>query len=58
MSGRGPKERGPEIVTLLQNMELPKIDGDPLVDEIINKCWHKYTAVTELAAYTATMKGT
>jgi serine/threonine protein kinase len=39
-----PKEHGPKVVDLLQNMEFPKLDGDPLIDDIIDKCWHnKYS---------------
>ncbi|KAJ5366997.1 hypothetical protein N7541_000938 [Penicillium brevicompactum] len=47
------KEQGPEIVDLLQSMIFPNLDGDPLIDAIIDKCWHnKYPTVAELAAYT------
>jgi hypothetical protein len=35
-------------VELLQNMEFPKLDGNPLIDNVINKCWHnKYVTVSE-----------
>ncbi|KKK22203.1 hypothetical protein ARAM_003252 [Aspergillus rambellii] len=48
-----PYEHGPKVVDLLQNMEFPKLDGDPLVDNIIDKCWHnKYVTVSELAVHT------
>jgi hypothetical protein len=51
-----PKEHGPKVVDLLQNMEFPKLDGDPLIDDIIDKCWHnKYATVEELAAHTETL---
>ncbi|KAJ6102079.1 hypothetical protein N7486_004506 [Penicillium sp. IBT 16267x] len=51
-----PKEHGPKLVDLLQNMEFPKLDGDPLIDDIIDKCWHnKYATIAELAAYTETL---
>jgi len=51
-----PKEHGPMVVELLQNMEFPKLDGDPVIDNIINKCWHnKYATVAELAAHTKTL---
>ncbi|KAK2796764.1 hypothetical protein FQN50_009445 [Emmonsiellopsis sp. PD_5] len=52
-----PKEHGPKTVDLLRNMEFPKLDGDdPLIDNIINKCWHnKYSTVAELAAETQTL---
>ncbi|KAJ5369313.1 uncharacterized protein N7496_009073 [Penicillium cataractarum] len=48
-----PYEHGPKVVDLLQNMEFPKLDGDPLIDSVIKKCWHhKYVTVSELAAHT------
>ncbi|KAJ5707102.1 hypothetical protein N7488_006903 [Penicillium malachiteum] len=51
-----PMEHGPKVVDLLQNMEFPKLDGDPLIDQIIRKCWHnKYATISELAAYTETI---
>ncbi|KZF24355.1 kinase-like protein [Xylona heveae TC161] len=50
------KEHGPKVVDFLQNMEFPNLDGDPLIDDIIDKCWHnKYATVVELAAHTATL---
>ncbi|KAG2415295.1 hypothetical protein HFD88_006486 [Aspergillus terreus] len=50
------KEHGPKVVDLLQNMEFPSLDGDPLIDGIIEKCWHnKYNSVAELAAQTETL---
>lgn len=51
-----PNEHGPKVVELLQNMEFPKLEGDPLIDDIIDKCWHKkYATIMELAAYTETL---
>ncbi|KAJ5243629.1 hypothetical protein N7489_003725 [Penicillium chrysogenum] len=51
-----PKEHGRKVVELLQNMEFPKLDSDPLIDDIIIKCWHnKYVTIAELAAYTETL---
>ncbi|KAJ5585416.1 uncharacterized protein N7459_005216 [Penicillium hispanicum] len=51
-----PYEHGPKVVDLLQNMEFPKLDGNPLIDDIIDKCWHnKYVTVSELAAHTKTL---
>ncbi|KAJ6061221.1 hypothetical protein N7444_001917 [Penicillium canescens] len=51
-----PKEHGRKVVELLQNMEFPKLDGDPLIDDIIIKCWNnKYATIAELAAYTETL---
>lgn len=51
-----PKKHGRKVVDLLQNMEFPKLDGDPLIDGIIKNCWHNnYATVAELAAYTETL---
>lgn len=48
-----PQEHGPKVVDLLQDMEFPKLHGDPLIDDIIDKCWHnKYATVAELVAHT------
>jgi serine/threonine protein kinase len=48
-----PYEHGPKTVELLQSMEFPNLDGNPLIDNIIDKCWHnKYVTVSELAAHT------
>jgi hypothetical protein len=48
-----PYEHGPKVVDLLQNMEFPKLDGNPMIDNIIDKCWHnKYVTVSELAVHT------
>jgi serine/threonine protein kinase len=48
-----PKDHGPKVVDLLQDMVFPSLDGDPLIDDIIDKCWHnKYATVAELATYT------
>ncbi|OAA40711.1 protein kinase-like protein [Metarhizium rileyi] len=48
-----PKEHGPRVVNLLQDMKFPELDGDPLIDDIIVKCWHnEYATIAELAAYT------
>jgi hypothetical protein len=51
-----PYEHGPKVVDLLQNMEFPELDGNPLIDNIINRCWHNdYVTVSELAAHTETL---
>ena len=48
-----PREHGPKVVDLLQNMEFPELDGNPRIDDIINKCWHnRYATVGELAGCT------
>ncbi|KAJ5946657.1 hypothetical protein N7454_003496 [Penicillium verhagenii] len=51
-----PYEHGPKVLILLQNKEFPKLHGIPLIDNIIDKCWHnKYVKVSELAADTKTL---
>ncbi|KAJ0417138.1 hypothetical protein BJY00DRAFT_325810 [Aspergillus carlsbadensis] len=48
-----PYDHGPKVVDLLQNMEFPKLGGNPLIDNIIDKCWHnQYVTVAGLAAHT------
>ncbi|KAJ5088653.1 hypothetical protein N7456_012269 [Penicillium angulare] len=47
-----PYDHGPKVVDLLQNMEFPKLDSNPLIDNIIDKCWHnKYSRILELASH-------
>ncbi|KAE8151582.1 kinase domain-containing protein [Aspergillus avenaceus] len=51
-----PREHGPKVVDLLQHMEFPRLNCDPLIDDIIHKCWHnQYTTVAELAAHTESL---
>ncbi|CAG8238824.1 unnamed protein product [Penicillium salamii] len=51
-----PYEHGPKVVELLQSMEFPKLDGNPLLDDIIHKCWHnKYATVSEISTHTSTL---
>ncbi|KAJ5924851.1 serine/threonine protein kinase [Penicillium verhagenii] len=51
-----PYEHGPEVLDLLQNMVFPKLDGDPLIDNIIDKCWHnQYLTLPDLATHTETL---
>lgn len=34
-------------------MEFPKLDANPMIDNVIDKCWHnKYATVSELATHT------
>lgn len=41
---------------LLQDMKFLKLDGDPLIDDIIDKCWHnQYRTLADLATHTATL---
>lgn len=45
-----------KIVNLLQNMYFSELDGDPLVNDIIDKCWHKkYATIAEMVIYTRTL---
>lgn len=46
-----PRERGPALMRLMQNMEFPPLYGDDqLINQIIDKCWHnKYATVADLA---------
>lgn len=56
LTPNNPKEHGPKVVKLLQNMEFPTLDGDPVIDDIIDKCWHnKYATIAELAAHTKSL---
>lgn len=51
-----PYNHGPKVVDLLQNIEFPKLDGNPLINNIIDKCWrNKYVTVSGLAAHTKTL---
>ncbi|KAJ5367266.1 hypothetical protein N7541_001207 [Penicillium brevicompactum] len=51
-----PYDHGPKVVDLLQNLEFPELNGNPVIDNIIDKCWHnKYVTVSELAACTKTL---
>lgn len=51
-----PNDHGPRVVDLLQNMDFPKLDGDPLIDDIIKGCWHnQYITIASLAADTKTL---
>ena len=48
-----PHEHGPKVVDMLQDMKFPELDGDPLIDNIIDKCWHnQYHTLAELATHT------
>ena len=48
-----PYDHGPKTKELLQNMEFPELNGNPLIDDIIDKCWHnKYVTVSELVSCT------
>lgn len=44
-------DQGPAVVTLIQSMQFPLLDGDDeLINQIIDKCWHnKYATVADLA---------
>ncbi|RDW72697.1 uncharacterized protein DSM5745_07869 [Aspergillus mulundensis] len=46
-----PEGRGAAVESLLQNMQFPELNGDPVMDAIIDKCWHnKYPTIADLAA--------
>ncbi|KAJ6008547.1 hypothetical protein N7540_012523 [Penicillium herquei] len=48
-----PYDHGPKVVDLLQDKKFPKLDGIPLIDSMIERCWHnKYVKVSELAVDT------
>ncbi|GBF66073.1 hypothetical protein TMEN_8791 [Trichophyton mentagrophytes] len=34
-----PYEHGSKVMELLQDMKFPELNGDPLIDDIIDKCW-------------------
>jgi hypothetical protein len=34
------KEHGPVVGDLPQKMIFPELNGDPVTDSIIDKCWH------------------
>jgi hypothetical protein len=51
-----PREHGPRVVDLLQDMVLPELDGDPVVDEVIRACWFgQFARVADLAAHMQTL---
>ena len=46
-------EHGPVVLDLLQKMMFPELNGEPVLDSIIKKCWYgKYRTVAELAVDT------
>ncbi|KAJ0419374.1 kinase domain-containing protein [Aspergillus carlsbadensis] len=48
-----PGEHGPKVVDLLQDMQFPELDGDSVIDGVIERCWHNgYARVADLAAHT------
>ncbi|GAB1193431.1 hypothetical protein APSETT444_002647 [Aspergillus pseudonomiae] len=54
--GDDPYEHGPKVMDLLQNMEFPKLNSNPLIDNIIDKCWHnQYRALEDMATHTETL---
>ncbi|KAJ5570888.1 hypothetical protein N7535_004548 [Penicillium sp. DV-2018c] len=51
-----PYEHGPKTVDLLQDMVFPELNGDPMIDGVIDKCWHYgYVKIADLAAHTETL---
>ena len=52
------KEHGP-VLDLLQKTMFPELNGEPMIDSIIKKCWHgEYKLIAELAEDTARLCGT
>jgi serine/threonine protein kinase len=52
------KEHGPVVGDLLQKMIFPELNGNPMIDSIITKCWHgEYKSIAGLAADTARLCG-
>ncbi|KAE8401195.1 kinase-like domain-containing protein [Aspergillus pseudonomiae] len=48
-----PHKHGPKVVDSLQNIEFPGLYSDPLIDDIIDNCWHnKYATAAQLATKT------
>lgn len=48
-----PRDWGIKVMDLLQDMKFPTLDGEPLIDDIIDKCWHnKYATIAELSTTT------
>ncbi|KAL3456784.1 kinase domain-containing protein [Aspergillus heterothallicus] len=48
-----PREHGRKVVVELRNMEFPELNGDPVLDGLIGKCWHnKYARIADLAVET------
>ncbi|KAJ5741113.1 hypothetical protein N7493_000985 [Penicillium malachiteum] len=49
-------DHGPRVVELLQDKKFPKLDGIPLIDRVIEKCWqNKYVKASDTAADTKTL---
>jgi hypothetical protein len=47
-----PYEHGPKVMDILLNKEVPKLGGNPLFGDGIDKCWqNKYVIVSELASH-------
>ncbi|RDW63241.1 Serine protein kinase [Aspergillus mulundensis] len=48
-----PYDHGPRVVDLLQQLSFPKLEGDPIIDDIIERCWHnQYRTIADLATDT------
>ncbi|KAJ5611697.1 hypothetical protein N7528_008802, partial [Penicillium herquei] len=44
------RENSLALSELLMNMKFPALDGNPLIDSVINKCWHNgYATISTLA---------
>ncbi|KAJ6127625.1 hypothetical protein N7523_003237 [Penicillium sp. IBT 18751x] len=48
-----PYDHGPKVLELVGDLDFPALDGNPLIDNISDRCWHnKYATISELAAHT------
>ncbi|KAJ5087749.1 protein kinase domain-containing protein [Penicillium angulare] len=47
------RDRGIALMELLKNMQFPVLDCDPMIDELIHKCWYnQFTTIANLAEAT------
>jgi hypothetical protein len=48
-----PHERGPALMDLLRAMQFPVLDCDPMLGDLIHKCWHnQFPIIASLAVAT------
>jgi hypothetical protein len=51
-----PHERGPALMDLLRAMQFPVLDCDPMIGDLIHKCWHnQFPTIASLAVATNTL---
>ncbi|KAJ5724066.1 hypothetical protein N7488_002101 [Penicillium malachiteum] len=52
------REKSLALSELLMNMKFPTLNGNPLIDNIINKCWHNgYATISEFAVDITKLQG-